>query len=358
MQPESTRLTRQSFGHLADGRSVDQISLRNRDGTELDVLTCGGIIRTLRTRDRRGDLDDVVLGFETLEPYAAKTTYLGSLVGRYSNRIARGRFALDGRTYTLATNNGPNHLHGGADGWNRVVWEADTFEEADRAGIVLRYLSPDGEEGYPGTVRAEVTYTLTDANDLVVDYRASTDKATVISLTQHSYFNLAGHASGDILGHEIVLDADRYLPVDDTLIPTGELLPVTGTPFDFRHRTRIGAHIDDPYPQLRRGEGYDHTFVLRREAEGLARAAFVLDPGTGRTLDVRTTEPGVQFYSGNHLDGTLVGKRGRVYTPRSALCLETQHFPDSPNHPTFPSTVLRPGDEYRSMTIFKFGVAP
>ncbi len=350
-----TRLTRRTFGHLPDGRQVDAIALHNRAGMELDVLTFGGIIRTLRTRDRRGLLDDIVLGFDTLGPYAAKTTYLGSLVGRYSNRIARGRFTLDGHAYMLATNNGPNHLHGGVNAWNRALWDAELFETGDRAGIVFRYTSPDGEEGYPGTVHAEVTYTLGDGNDLVVDYRASTDKATVVNLTQHSYFNLAGHMAPDILEHDLVLDADRFLPVDDTLIPTGELLPVAGTPFDFRDRTRIGARIDDADPQLRRGEGYDHTFVVQRGAEGLVRAAFVADPRTGRTLEVRTTEPGVQFYSGNHLDGTLVGKGGRVYTPRAAFCLETQHYPDSPNHAAFPSTVLRPGDEDRSTTIFTFG---
>ena len=283
------------------------------------------------------------------------------VVGRYGNRIANGRFTLDGRTYALATNNGPNHLHGGLKGFDKVVWVAEGFERGGSVGVTYRHVSPDGDEGYPGRVEVRVSYTLSPSNELAVDYEATTDRPTPINLTQHSYFNLAGDASGDVLGHQLTIDADRFTPVDATLIPTGELAPVAGTPFDFRQPTTIGARIAADHPQLKTGNGYDHNFVLNGWSPGssqaLHHAARAVDPGSGRTLDVATTEPGVQFYSGNFLDGTVVGKSGRAYGRRHGFCLETQHFPDSPNHPAFPSTILRPGDTYRSRTVFTFGVS-
>jgi aldose 1-epimerase len=340
-----------------DGTVIERISLRNAAGLEVGIITYGGIITTLRTPDRSGALDDIVLGFDTFPPYLDKSPYFGCLIGRYGNRIAKGRFALDGKTYTLATNNAPNHLHGGVKGWDKVVWTAEQpFQNAGGVGVKLRYTSADGEEGYPGTIKAEVTYTLNDRNQLVVDYLATTDKPTVINLTQHSYFNLAGAKAEDILGHELMINADRYTPVDPTLIPTGQIAPVQGTPLDFRTSTAIGARIGETHEQLARGLGYDHNFVLNRQGDGLSLAARVVEPVTGRTMEITTTEPGIQFYSGNFLKGDLTGKGGRVYKHRSGFCLETQHYPDSPNQPAFPSTVLRPGEEYRSQTVFTFGV--
>jgi aldose 1-epimerase len=306
--------------------------------------------------DRSGHPADVVLGYDSLQGYLTASPYFGAIVGRYANRIARGRFTLDGRTYRLATNDGPNHLHGGVKGYDKVVWRARSFQRGDTAGVRLEHTSPDGDEGYPGTLRVAVTYTLTPANKLVVDYEAASDRPTPVNLSQHSYFNLSGEGSGDILQHVLTIRADRYTPVDTTLIPTGELAPVAGTPFDFRTPTAIGARISQSNVQLRRGKGYDHNFVLNRTGTGLQHAHRVLDPRTGRTLDIATTEPGLQFYSGNFLDGSIAGKAGHVYGHRSAIVLETQHFPDSPNHPGFPSTILRPGREYRSRTVFAFGV--
>jgi len=279
-------------------------------------------------------------------------------VGRYGNRIAGARFTLDGTTHRLASNDGPNHLHGGVRGFDKVVWRGEASSTDSTASVTLTYTSASGEEGYPGSLVATVIYTLTDGDELRVDYRATTDAPTPINLTQHSYFNLAGAGRGDILGHELMIAADRYTPVDATLIPTGELAPVEGTPFDFRAPTAVGARIGEPDEQLQRGRGYDHNFVLNREAPGLVHAARLYDPTTGRTLDVSTTEPGVQFYAGNFLDGTITGKDDHMYGHRSGLCLETQHFPDSPNQPSFPSTILRPGEEYRSTTVFAFGVTP
>jgi aldose 1-epimerase len=348
-------VTRAPFGTLPDGTAVEAFTLRNAHGVEVRAITYGAIITSLRVPDRAGHLDDVVLGHDTLAGYVEKPAYFGAVVGRYGNRIAKGRFTLDGKTYTLATNNGPNHLHGGVRGFDKVVWKA--APAASGAGVTFTYTSPDGEEGYPGTLTARVTYTLTDAGELGLEYSATTDKPTVVNLTQHSYFNLAGAASGgDILGHELTIDADRFTPVDATLIPTGELAPVAGTPFDFRKATAIGARIGQDDEQLHRGGGYDHNFVLNRPEAGQRPVVRLADPKSGRTMEIRTTEPGVQFYSGNFLDGTITGKGGTVYKYRSGLCLETQHFPDSPNHPDFPSTVLRPGKEYRSKTVLVFGV--
>ena len=365
------------FGTTSAGEVVELFTMTNPQGIEVRAITYGGIIVSLKTPDRDGRWDDIVLGFDSLEPYDAGSPYFGSIIGRYGNRIARGRFSLDGETFTLATNNEPNHLHGGVRGFDKVVWTGAPFEDDDAVGVVFTYTSPDGEEGYPGTLDARVTYTLTDADELIFDYHATTDRATPVNLTQHSYFNLAGAASDNILGHELTIDASRFTPVDSTLIPTGELAPVEGTPFDFRTSTAIGARIEEDDPQLRHGLGYDHNYVLDanpnvtsgstsddRDAgggaptvrEGLRRVALVVEPVTGRTLEILTQEPGIQFYSGNFLDGTIAGKGGRVYGHRGGFCLETQHYPDSPNQPTFPSTILRPGEEYVTRTVLIFGV--
>ena len=347
-------VTRAPFGKLPDGTAVESFTLRNARGMEVRAITYGAIIVSLRVPDRAGKFDDVVLGHDDLAGYLAKPSYFGAVVGRYGNRIAKGRFTLDGKTYTLATNNGPNHLHGGVKGFDKVVWKGEPAS-AGGASVTFSYTSRDGEEGYPGTLSARVTYTLTDKDELRFQYAATTDKATPVNLTQHSYFNLAG-AGHDILGHELTIDADRFTPVDATLIPTGKLAPVSGTPFDFRKPTAIGARIGQDDEQLRFGGGYDHNYVLNRTGDGLVHAVRLVDPSSGRTLDIQTTEPGVQFYSGNFLDGTVKGKGGVVYAHRSGLCLETQHFPDSPNQPAFPSTIVRPGKEYRSETVLTFGV--
>jgi aldose 1-epimerase len=350
-------VTRAPFGTAPDGKPVDVYTLVNSHGIRTRILTYGGIVQTLETPDRTGKLDDVVLGFDDLQGYVKSSPYFGAIVGRYGNRIARGRFTLDGKTYTLVINNEPNHLHGGVKGFDKVVWAAQQFQSDSGVGVVLTHTSPDGDEGYPGTLRAKVTYTLTDRDELAIDYEASTDKATPVNLTNHTYWNLAGDGSRDILGHVVTLESGAIVPVDSTLIPTGALMPVAGTPFDFRIPTAVGARIEDPHQQIRFGRGYDHTFVLdgARRA-GVAHAARVTEPTTGRTLDIHTTEPGVQVYSGNFLDGTAVGKGGRAYRHRYGLALETHHYPDSPNQPSFPSVILRPGETYRTRTVFVFGV--
>jgi aldose 1-epimerase len=340
-------VTRASFGSLPDGTGIDAVTLAN-GRVEVRVITYGGIIVSLRVPDRAGRLD-------ALDGYLKSSPYFGAITGRYANRIAGGRFALEGKTYQLAVNDGPNHLHGGVRGFDKVVWAAETFREPAVAGVRFSRTSPAGEEGYPGNVAVQVSYTLTDHDRLVIDYHATTDAATPINLTHHSYFNLTGGAR-DILGHELTIEAERFTPVDTMLIPTGELRPVEGTPFDFRRPAAIGARIADDEVQLRHGRGYDHNFVLRRPRGGLVRAARVVEPATGRTLELSTTEPGLQFYSGNFLDGSITGKSGVVYRHRYGFCLEPQHFPDSPNKPQFPSAVLRPGDVYRSQTVFAFGV--
>lgn len=347
-------VVRQPFGRTPDGAAVEMFVLTN--GTaEVRALSYGAIITGIRVPDRGGALADVALGFDALEPYLERHPYFGAIVGRYGNRIGGARFTLDGRTYTLAANNGPNHLHGGIRGFDKYVWEAEPL--AAGVGVAFSRTSPDGEEGYPGTLKVRVAYTLSASNELAVEYQATADKATPVNLTQHTYINLSGHHAGDILGHQVTIHADRFTPVDATLIPTGELAPVEGTPFDFRKATPVGARIDEPHPQLRIGGGYDHNFVLARKGDGLQPAARVVDPTSGRTLDVSTTEPGLQFYTGNFLDGTIKGKGGAAYAHRNGLCLETQHFPDSPNKPAFPSAILRPGQMYRSRTVFAFGVA-
>ncbi len=347
-------VTRAHFGVTQQGEAVDVITLTNARGLELRAITYGGIIVSLRTPDRHGNLADVVLGYDDLDGYLGDSPYFGAIVGRYGNRIANGRFALDGEAYQLATNNEPNHLHGGLRGFDKVVWSAELLESDDGVGVIFTHVSADGDEGYPGTLSVQVTYTLTDQNELILDYFATTDKATPINLTQHTYLNLAGNGSGDVLGHQLRINAENFTPVDETLIPTGELASVNGTPFDFTTSTPIGARIEQDDEQLTRGGGYDHNFVLDRPETGLHHAARVAEPTTGRVLDVYTTEPGLQFYSGNFLDGSITGKSGGVYRHRYGFCLETQHFPDSPNRPNFPSTILRPEEEYRSRTIFVF----
>jgi aldose 1-epimerase len=356
--PEPTgSVERQAFGETPEGEPVELFTLTNANGLEVRAMTYGGIILSLKVPDRDGSLGDVVLGYDSLDGYLGASPYFGAIIGRYGNRIAKARFTLDGEEYSLAANDGPNALHGGVKGFDKVVWRAEPFRNDGGVGVVFAYTSPDGEEGYPGTLDARVTYTLTDANELAFDYHAVTDEATPVNLTQHTYFNLAGDGSGDILGHELMLGASRFTPVDSTLIPTGEILAVGGTPFDFTTPTAIGARIDAEDEQIGFGGGYDHNFVIDRgDGEEMALAARVHEPTTGRVMEVTTTEPAVQFYSGNFLDGTITGKGGHVYEHRSGFCLETQHYPDSPNQPDFPSTILRPGEEYRSRTVYRFSV--
>jgi len=330
--------------------------LENAHRMEVRVIPYGAIVTSIRVPDRDGRFDDVVLGYDNPESYVKNNgPYMGAIVGRYGNRIAKGLFTLDGQTYKLATNNGPNHLHGGIKGFDKVVWQAEEFKNANGSGVILRYTSADGEEGYPGTLKAQVTYTLTDSNELIIDYLVTADKPTPVNLTHHSYFNLTG-ITRDVLDHEVMIDADRFTPTDATSIPTGVLASVDGTPFDFRKPMTIGSRIMQDDEQLRFGGGYDHNYVLNRQGDGLVHAARVHEPSTGRVLDVSTTEPGVQFYSGNFLDGSIQGKGGKVYAKRFGFCLETQHFPDSPNQQQFPSTILRPGTEYRSRTVYAFSV--
>jgi aldose 1-epimerase len=349
----SRGVQKQSFG-AREGRAVNLYTLTNSHGLEVRAMNYGGIIVSMRVPDRKGQFADIVLGHETLEGYLPNPPYIGALVGRYANRIANGSFTLDGKTYTLPKNDGPNTLHGGVTRtFDKVVWDDEPLR-GDTPGVRFTYLSKDGEEGFPGNLTAKVTYSLNDNNELMIDYEATTDKATPINLSQHSYFNLAGEGSGEILNHELMLNADRFTPVDKNLIPTGELRPVKGTPFDFTTSTRIGARIDDNYDQLVLGHGYDHNFVINRKGDGLELAARVYEPISGRVLEVLTTQPGIQFYTGNFLDGTVTGKQGHVYKHRNALCLETQHFPDSPNHPDFPSTILKPGQTFHEKAVFKF----
>jgi aldose 1-epimerase len=338
------------FGTLPGGEPVEAFTLRSSGGVEAQVIAFGGAIVSLRVPDREGRVEDVVLGYDSLEGYLADDAYFGALIGRYANRIRGGRFSLDGVEHALDVNNGPNHLHGGRGGFHKVLWKA---EQADGA-LTLSHSSADGEQGYPGALHARVTYRLTDANELVVDYAATAERPTPVNLTQHSYFNLTGDPTRDILSHELQVEADFITPVDATLISTGELRPVEGTAFDFRRPTPIGARIADADAQLAHAGGYDHNFVLRRNGAGPSLAARVHDPSSGRTLEVLTTEPGIQFYSGNFLDGAVRGKNGVRYAHRCGLCLEPQHFPDSPNHPTFPSVILRPGERYTSRTVYRF----
>jgi aldose 1-epimerase len=347
-------ITKRSWGSVG-GQPVDLYTLTNSHRMRVRISNYGGIIQSIRVPDRRGRMGNVALGFDSVQDYVTDSPYFGCITGRYANRIDDGRFTLDGVTYQLATNNGPNHLHGGNVGFDKRIWQATEVRSGNRVGLRLTYTSPALEESYPGALTTAVTYTLTNSNAIRVDYHATTDAPTIVNLTNHSYFNLAGEGSGTIAGHRLQLNASRYTPVDATLIPTGELARVAGTPFDFRRPTAIGARIRTSHPQIVIGQGYDHNFVLDREDDdALVRAARVLEPRSGRVLEIATTEPGIQFYSGNFLDGTLVGTSGQVYRQTDGFALETQHFPDSPNQPEFPSTVLRPGEEYETATVYRF----
>lgn len=342
---------------VVDGKPVSLYHLTNTNGLEADISNYGAIVTRLTTPDRIGKLDDIVLGYDTVAEYVAGSPYFGAIVGRYGNRIAKGLFTLDGAEYTLAVNNGPNHLHGGLKGFDKVIWDAEPSKDAEGVRLKLTYTSKDGEEGYPGTLKCTVIYTLSNNNELKIDYEATTDKATPINLTHHGYWNLAGQGSRDILGHELMLNADKTTPVDSTLIPTGELKPVKGTPLDFTTPHAIGERINADDEQIKFGGGYDHNFVLNKPDKGMSLAAQVYEPTTGRVMKIYTTEPGIQFYSGNFLDGSNVGKGGKVYKHRYAFCLETQHFPDSPNkqsNKNFPSAILRPGSKYEHHTVYKF----
>ena len=346
-----------AYGKTPDGKLVDAYTMRNRNHVAVQVITWGATVTNFGSPDKDGKFADIVLGFDSLPGYLNNTPYFGVVVGRYGNRIARGKFTLNGKTYTLAINNAPNHLHGGIKGFDKVLWTGETVQSDTAVGVTLSYVSPDGEEGYPGTLMAKVTYTLNDRNELAIDYQATTDRATPVNLTNHTYWNLRGEGSGDILSHMLTIEADSMTPVDSTLIPTGQITPVAGTPFDFTTPTAIGARIDADDQQIKNGKGYDHNLVLRRGApDALHHAARLADPVSGRTLDVSTTEPGVQYYSGNFLDGTVVGKNGHKYARRSGVALETQHYPDSPNKPQFPSTILEPGKTYHTRTVFTVGV--
>ena len=344
-------ITTAPFGFLPDGRAATLYTLTNAQGLVVKITDFGGIVTELHTPDRDGRMADIVLGYDSVTPYVIDEHYFGALIGRFGNRVRAGRFELDGELIQLPVNNGANHLHGGQNGYHKVLWKALPFHEGDSVGLTLTYRSPDGEQGYPGTLDVTVIYELNNANELVITFDAVTDKATPINLTQHAYFNLRGH--GDIVDHELCIPADGYTPIDATLIPLGLIAPVSDTPFDFRAPRPIGAQIDANDQQLRNGSGYDHNFVLN--GSGAKLAARLRDPHSGRVLELVTDEPGVQFYSGNFLDGSLTGK-GRNYGYRSGLCLEPQHFPDSPNQPTFPNTILRPGEEYATVSRYRFSV--
>lgn len=350
-QPHKSATRKQAFGKTAAGQGVDLYTLSNGAGMEVSITTYGGIVTSIKVPDRTGNSADVVLGFDSLDGYLKEHPYFGAMIGRYGNRVGKGLFTLNGVEYKLARNNGENHLHGGLVGFDKVVWKAGGEESLE-----LSYTSKDGEEGYPGNLDVKVTYSLTTDNALRIDYFATTDKETVVNLTNHSYFNLAGHGEGDVLGHEVTVQADRFTPVDSGLIPTGELRPVEGTPFDFRQARRIGERIEQKDEQLIRGKGYDHNFVLNNQGGTLALAARVKEPRTGRVMEVHTTEPGLQFYTGNFLDGSITGKGGKRYDQRYGFCMETQHYPDSPNKPSFPPVVLKAGEQYKTTTIYKFSV--
>lgn len=349
-----SKLKRQPFGKTPGGEQIELFTLTNKSGMEATIANFGGVVVTLKTPDRNGKLDDVVLGFDSLDGYLATNPHFGALIGRYGNRIGKAKFTLDGKAYTLPKNDGENSLHGGPNGFDRVVWTPKDASTPQESRLELTYLSKDGEAGFPGNLTAVVVYSLTDANELKIDYSATTDKDTVVNLTNHSYFNLAGQGEGDILGHQVTIMADKFTPVDAGLIPTGELRNVEGTPFDFRNPTGIGARINAKDQQIKLGKGYDHNYVLNSGGGALALAARVAEPNTGRVMEVLTTEPGLQFYSGNFLDGAFKGKGGKVYNQRYAFCMETQHFPDSPNKPAFPSTVLKPGVKYQTTTVYRF----
>ncbi len=348
------KIARQHFGQTPDGAPAYVFTLRNNQGAEARICNYGGLVLSLRVPDRDGHLGDVVLGYDTLADYLRETPYFGALIGRYGNRIAKGEFTLEGRHYTLATNNYPNSLHGGVKGFDKVVWEPTVLTTAEGPALKLRYLSHDGEEGYPANLTVTAVYTLTEDNALKLEFTATTDRTTILNLTHHSYFNLAGR--GDILGHIVTMPAEKFTPVDSTLIPTGELRPVEGTPFDFRKPTSIGARINQEDEQLKFGKGYDHNWVFNKQVGQMSLLARVYEPTSGRVMEVSSTEPGLQFYSGNFLDGTIKGKGGWVYQFRNGFCMEPQHFPDSPNKPEFPSVILKPGETYKNVIVYRFSV--
>ena len=358
----SSTITKAAFGKTKDGTPVDIYTLRNSKGAEARIMTYGGIVQKLTMPDKNGEFADVVLGFDTLDGYTSDSyvkacPYFGALIGRYGNRIGGAKFTLEGQTYTLATNNGPNTLHGGLKGFDKVVWTAVKAGVGPKGPrLELNYLSKDGEEGFPGNLNVTATYTLTEDNELKLQFTATTDKPTVVNLTHHSYFNLAGQGNGDILGHLVYIKSDKTTPVDAGLIPTGEFADVTGTPFDFRTPTAIGARINDPNTVLQYGPGYDHNWVINKPAGQFGLMARVKEPNTGRVMEVWSDEIGLQFYAGNFLDGTLTGKDGKVYQRRSAFCMEPQHYPDSPNKPNFPSVELKPGQTYHNTIVYKFSV--
>ncbi len=349
-------ISKEAYGTTADSIAVDKYTLKNSKGMEIDIITYGGIITKWTAPDKNNTYQDVVLGYNTLAEYEKATPYFGALIGRYGNRIAKGKFSIDGVEYTLATNDGSNHLHGGVKGFDKVVWTANEVSTDSTASIVLTYFSKNLEAGYPGNLKTTVIYTLTNDNELLVDYEATTDKKTIVNLTQHSYFNLSADFSKTILDHEITINADKLVPVDATLIPTGELTDVTNTPFDFRIAKAIGKDIGVKNEQLARGLGYDHCWVLNNQNEGIRLAASAYEKESGRLLEIFSNEPGIQLYTGNFLDGTLPNKQGGTYAHRTGFCLETQHYPDSPNQKAFPSVVLSPGETYKSKTSFKFSV--
>tara|TARA_R110000744_G_scaffold169820_2_gene287862 strand:- start:11222 stop:12406 length:1185 start_codon:yes stop_codon:yes gene_type:complete len=347
-------IIKSDYGTMPDGTKVETYNLKNANGVEMDVITYGGRITSLKVPNKNGEFENVVLGFDNLEDYLKDNPFFGALIGRYGNRIAKGKFSLNNKEYTLATNDGPNHLHGGVNGFDRVVWTAQPIEREGGMTLKLTYVSRDGEEGYPGNLEVTVLYTLTNDNKVEVTYEATTDKATVVNLTQHSYFNLTGNFNNDILGHEIVINADAYLPVDATLIPTGEIKKVEGTPFDFRRPKAVGKEIGANSEQLDLGKGYDHCWILNGEDDTMRPVASAYDNGSGRMMEVFSDEPGIQFYTGNFLDGTLPMPSGGKYAHRTGFCLETQHFPDTPNQKDFPTVVLYPGEKYTSKTSFLF----
>jgi aldose 1-epimerase len=356
---QSAKISKASFGRLPDGTAIDKYTLTNTRRMSVSILTYGGILQSVRVPDRSGKLKNVTLGFSNIggytnAAYVKSNPYFGALIGRYGNRIAKGRFTLDGQTFQLPINNDPNSLHGGTVGFNQRVWAAQQVRPNGIVGVRLSLVSPDGDQGYPGTLTVAVTYTLDNSNRIHIDYQATTNKPTVVNLTNHAYWNLAGEGSGTIYDHQLQIRANRYTPDDPTLIPTGAISPVAGTPFDFRRFRAIGDRIRSNNAQMRIGRGYDHNWVLNRSGSGLQTAARLRDPSSGRELTITTTEPGLQFYSGNFLDGTLYGAAGRQYREGDGLALETQHFPDSPNHANFPSTVLRPNQTYRTHTVYGF----
>ena len=352
------KIDKTQFGKTIDGNDVDQYILTNNKGMEVRIINYGGIITSWTAADKNGDYKDIVLGYNTLAEYELENPYFGALIGRYGNRIAGGKFNIDDREYTLVANNGPNHLHGGLKGFDKVIWDAKTIVSDSTVSLELSYLSKDMEEGYPGNLETKVTYTLNNEDELSVSYEATTDKPTIVNLTQHSYFNLTADFNQDILDHEIVINADYFLPVNDALIPTGEFRDVNKTPFDFRTPTAIGKQISDKNPQLENGMGYDHCWVLNDQDKGLRFVASAYEPVSGRLLEVFTNEPGVQLYSGNFLDGTLPNKSNGKYQHRTGFCLETQHYPDSPNQKNFPSVRLNPGEKYKSKTVFRLATKP